>query len=127
MVSRQPKKRIRVLLVYTVPGFLRMFRSVLSREEGLELLGRATGGAKALKQIEVLHPDVLVSCVRVRGLADFIRRARRIVPGIGVVLVNVFEEKEASEVIRSCGADVFVPMDRAEGELGKAIRRLGPA
>ena len=120
------QRQIRVMAVHVVPEFLQIIRSVLETEKGASLVGMAADGAAALGKVEKLHPDVLITCVGVDGFSDFVRRAHERVPDMRIVLVNVYDDAEADEILRSGGVDAFVPAYKLSENLGKTIRQLCP-
>jgi len=120
------QRRIRVMAVHVVPEFLQIIRSVLESEKGASLVGTAADGAAALGKVVKLHPDVLVTCVGLDGFSDFVRRAHERVPDMRIVLVNVYGDAEADEILRSGGVDAFVPAYKLSQNLGKTIRQLCP-
>jgi DNA-binding NarL/FixJ family response regulator len=120
------QKRIRVMAVHVVPEFLQIIRSVLQSEKGASLVGTAADSEAALGKVEKLHPDVLVTCVGLDGFSNFVRRAHERVPDMRIVLVNVYGDAEADEILRSGGVDAFVPAYKLTQNLGKTIRQLCP-
>jgi DNA-binding NarL/FixJ family response regulator len=120
------QKKARVMAVHVVPEFLQIIRSVLANEDGALLVGTAADGAAALGKVVKLHPDVLITCVGVDGFSDFVRRAHERVPAMRIVLVNVYDDAEAEEILRSGGVDAFVPAYKLSQNLGKTIRQLCP-
>jgi DNA-binding NarL/FixJ family response regulator len=120
------EKTIRVMAVHVVPEFLQIIRSVLESEKGATLVGTAADAVVALGRVEKLHPDVLVTCVGLDGFSDFVRRAHRRVPDMRIVLVNVYGDAEADEILRSGGVDAFVPAYKLSENLGNTLRQLCP-
>lgn len=120
------QKTIRVMVVHVVPEFLQIIRSVLESEKGAALVGTAADTGTALGKVEKLHPDVLVTCVGLDGFSDFVRRAHKQVPDMRIVLVNIYGDAEAGEILRSGGVDAFVPAYKLSEDLGNTIRQLCP-
>ena len=120
------QKQIRVMAVHVVPEFLQIIRSVLETEKSASLVGMAADGAAALGKVEKLRPDVLITCVGADGFSDFVRRAHESVPDMRIVLVNVYDDAEADEILRAGGVDAFVPAYKLSESLGKTIRQLCP-
>ncbi|KUK26564.1 MAG: Two component transcriptional regulator, LuxR family [Acetothermia bacterium 64_32] len=67
--------------------------SLLSRA-GVEVVGQAQGGSRALRLIRDLQPDVAVVDVALPGLSgiELCRRIRRRLPQVKVVLISMFDE-----------------------------------
>jgi DNA-binding NarL/FixJ family response regulator len=120
------EKQIRVMAVHVVPEFLQIIRSLLKVEKGAALVGTAADCAVALEKVERLQPDVLVTCVGLDGFFDFVRCAHERVPDMRIVLVNVYGDAEADEILRSGGVDAFVPAYKLSQNLCKTIRQLCP-
>lgn len=124
---RKPSRQLRVVLAHAMPEFLQVFSLVLANESDLQLVGTAGDESTALRQIALLQPDLLVCCMRVDDLKDFVRQARDMAPGIRIVMVDVYEKREAEELVRSSGADAFVAAQKVPMELGKTIHLLSPS
>jgi DNA-binding NarL/FixJ family response regulator len=74
----------------------RGFRSLLSNEPGLEVVGEASNGLQAIEMCRHLEPDLILMDVRMPEM-DGITATRRIKneqPGVGVLMVTMHENPD---------------------------------
>ena len=118
------------LIVDDNASFLEAARILLERE-GLSVAGVASTGADALRQVEALHPDVVLVDIFLgeeSGL-DLTRRLVQdgVVHEAPVILISTHSEADLEDLITASPAAGFLP----KAELSaSAIRRIvdgGPA
>jgi DNA-binding NarL/FixJ family response regulator len=101
---------IHCLLVDDNRDFLNAARTLLERE-GLTVAGVASTSADALRQAELLRPDVVLVDVSL-GDESGLELARRLVAGPAhearVILISTRSEAELAEVIDICPAAGFL-------------------
>ena len=98
----------------------------LLREEGIDVIGEASGGRAAIRLAEELRPEVVIMDLSMPGV-DGIEATRRIVSGgsgTRVVVLSVSEEDEAVVEALVAGAAGFVRKDES---LEKILEVLGAA
>ncbi len=125
-VGRPP---CRVLLIDDSLAFLTVAGDFLAREPGLQVVGRFVSAGDALRELDDLAPDVVVSDLMMPGLngLEFLRRVRRLPRLPRVIVVSLHQSDELRARLAEAGADAFVPKDQVAAELAPAIRRLaGP-
>lgn len=117
---------IRVLLVDD-QSLIRMgFRMALACEPGIEIVGEASDGAIALKQVRALAPDVVLMDIRMPAM-DGITATGHITrdhPGVRVLLLTTFDLDEYAFNGLRAGASGFLLKDVSTEELAAAIRSL---
>jgi DNA-binding NarL/FixJ family response regulator len=118
---------IRVLVVDDEQPFTEMVRALLEVEEGIEVVGSAPDGKRAVELALELAPDVIVMDISMpvmNGL-DATREIRAQNPAASILILtggsNVVDVDEA----RVVGAAGYLTKDRIAGELVAEIRNLG--
>lgn len=103
----------------------RGFRSLLSSEPGLEVVGEASNGLQAIEVCGRLEPDLILMDVLMPEM-DGITAARRIKedqPGVGVLMVTVHEDPDYLLEALEAGAAGYVLKDASPKRLISAVRR----
>ena len=115
---------IRVLLVddhAVVRQGLRMF---LELEDNLQIVGEAENGLEALKQIEVLRPDVVLMDLMMpqMGGIEAIERAKLEFPEVEIIaLTSVREDRSVVNAVKA-GAIGYLLKDTDASELCRSIQ-----
>jgi two-component system, NarL family, nitrate/nitrite response regulator NarL len=116
---------MRVLIVDDEPLFLEMVQ-VLLESEGLEIVGTAADGKRAVELALSLDPDVVVMDVSmpVMNGIDATREIRKRNPGACVLILtggsNIAEVDDA----RKAGASGYLTKDRIASDLVREIRSV---
>ncbi len=102
------------------------FRSILSDEEDIEVVGEAGDGAAAVALAAELRPDVVLMDIRMPVL-DGLEATRRItadplLDGVKVVILTTFDEDEHVYGALRGGASGFLVKDTEPMELLHAVR-----
>ncbi|MGH9262815.1 MAG: response regulator [Acidimicrobiales bacterium] len=119
---------IKILLVDDQPLLRMGFRLILEGEGDLHVVGEASDGNEALRQVEELQPDVVLMDVRM-PMMDGIEATRRLVAddddGAGpvrVVILTTFDLDEHVYDALSAGASGFLLKDVTAERLFDAVR-----
>lgn len=115
---------IRIVLVDDQPLLRMGFRLILEGEDGLEVVGEASDGAEAIKQVRILEPDVVLMDVRMPVL-DGIEATRAISTSgsnARVIILTTFDLDEYAFAGLQAGASAFLLKDVAPAELTQAVR-----
>lgn len=98
--------------------------SLLSIQEGIEVVGTAVDGQEAVEKATQLRPDVILMDVRMPVLDGIVATAaiRRTLPDCRVLMLTTFDDEEY--IIRSlqAGAMGYLLKDIPAGDLAQAIR-----
>lgn len=100
-------------------------RLLLEAEPDLDIVGEASDGPGALRLVEKLKPDVLVTCIEIPGLSGFevTRRVAARSPRTRVVVLSMYRSGDyVLKAVRS-GACGYVLKDSGVAELVRAIRK----
>jgi DNA-binding NarL/FixJ family response regulator len=121
MTRTQP---INVLLVDDQPLLRMGFRLILEGEHDLRIVGEASDGAEAVRQVRDLEPDVVLMDVRMPVL-DGIEATRAITANgsaARVIILTTFDVDEYAFAGLQAGASAFLLKDVAPPELIQAVR-----
>ena len=115
---------IRIVLVDDQPLLRMGFRLILEGEDGFEVVGEASDGAEAVRQVRMLDPDVVLMDVRMPVL-DGIEATRAISTSgsnARVIILTTFDLDEYAFAGLQAGASAFLLKDVAPAELTQAVR-----
>lgn len=101
---------IRVLVVDDVPDLRRIFRIVLETDGRFEVVGEAGDGEEAIRLAEDLRPDVIVLDLAMPNMDGIsaIPLLHKAAPGIRILVLSGFENKELAERAISTCATAFL-------------------
>ena len=116
--------RLRCLIVDDNEPFLEIAAASLAGDD-LDVLGTATTGAEAMRQVAEQHPDVVLVDINLGEESGF-ELARELVDRFpqlasGVVLISTRAEQDFGGLIQASPAAGFVPKTRLSA---KAVREL---
>jgi DNA-binding NarL/FixJ family response regulator len=117
--------KIRILIADDLAHVRRELSTLLQLSHGLEVAGEAANGLEAVRQAELLHPDIVLMDLAMPGL-DGIEATRRIkARGLarGVVMLTIHAHAEARQAAAAAGADAFIEKGTDIPTLMAAIRR----
>ncbi|WP_066290970.1 response regulator transcription factor [Arthrobacter sp. B6] len=100
------------------------FRLILEGEDDLHIVGEASDGADAIRQVRELNPDVVLMDVRMPVL-DGIEATRAITTsgsGARIIILTTFDVDEYAFAGLQAGASAFLLKDVAPSELIQAVR-----
>jgi DNA-binding NarL/FixJ family response regulator len=108
--------RIRTLVVDDSPFMLKLLAQILKQMANFDLVGAATNGGQALRQVSALSPDLVLMDVHLPGLngiqaTQYIKR-REHPPA--VVIISSDARPITKEMAQKAGADGFLSK---EGDL----------
>ncbi|SDX00755.1 two component transcriptional regulator, LuxR family [Arthrobacter sp. yr096] len=115
---------IKVLLVDDQPLLRMGFRLILEGEEDFHVVGEASDGIEAVRQVAALQPDVVLMDVRMPTM-DGIEATRRISDSGSesrVIILTTFDLDEYAFTGLQAGASAFLLKDVAPSELVHAVR-----
>jgi len=115
---------ITVLLADDQPLLRMGFRLILEGEDDLHIVGEASDGADAVRQVRELNPEVVLMDVRMPVL-DGIEATRAITAsgsGARIIILTTFDVDEYAFAGLQAGASAFLLKDVAPSELINAVR-----
>lgn len=115
---------IKVLLVDDQPLLRMGFRLILEGEDDLRIVGEASDGAEAIRQVREVDPDVVLMDVRMPVLDGI--EATRAVTSSGsrakVIILTTFDLDEYAFAGLQAGASAFLLKDVVPADLVSAVR-----
>lgn len=117
---------IKVLLVDDDALVLQGLQMRLALEPDLRVVGEAGDGVAALKSIQALAPDVVVTDVDMPTMdgITMIERLHEVAPDIASIVLTVYDHEAARERARAAGAKAFICKQEDVKQLIEAIRRV---
>lgn len=98
-------------------------RTLLDTAEEIEIVGEASNGQEAVARAVELEPDVILMDLKMPGL-NGIDATRQIVekqPGVGILVVTMFDDDESVFAVMRAGARGYLLKDADQEELLRAI------
>jgi DNA-binding NarL/FixJ family response regulator len=114
----------RVVLVDDNHSFRGTLKAILSLQPDIEIIGEATTGREALRQVTELRPDVLVLDIRLPdcdGL-EVLRQLREAGDQTRVVVLSLWDNVEYRRTAAERGASAYVVKGAAFTQLLPVIR-----
>ena len=114
----------RILLVDDHELMREGLRSILAREEDVEIVGEASGGRDAISLSRTLAPDVVVMDVGMKDLngIDATRQIRHELPKIQVIALSSHSDSRYVSAILDAGACGYLLKANAYADLRKALQ-----
>jgi DNA-binding NarL/FixJ family response regulator len=115
--------RMRILLVDDHELLREGLRSILEKEENVEIVGEASNGRDAVALSRTLHPDVVIIDVGMKDLngVDATRQIRSEFPKIQVLALSAHSDDRYVSAMLGAGACGYVLKANAYAELRKAL------
>ena len=117
-------KKIRLMLVDDQSLFREALRTLLSLQEGFEIVGEAENGERAVALAKIHRPDVILMDLRMPVLngVEATRRIMAALPSARVVVLTTFEEDEEIFEAMRAGALGFLLKACSADKLCESIR-----
>jgi DNA-binding NarL/FixJ family response regulator len=114
---------VRVLLVEDFVPFRRFLRSALVKYGGLQIVGEASDGLEAVRQVEELQPDIILLDIGLPTLNGIqaARRIRNLSPRSKIIFVSA---ESSADIVGEClriGGAAYVAKTRAVCDLPVAV------
>lgn len=117
---------IQILLVDDQAIIRHGLKSMLESNEDMQVVGEAENGQRALEQIALLHPDVVLMDIRMPvmdGVAATSMIAQQY-PAVKVMVLTTFDDDEYISQVMRMGAKGYLLKDTEPDELALAIRSV---
>lgn len=117
---------LRIMIADDHPVFRFGLRALLQAEDGLAVVGEATTGEEAIALATALQPDVVLMDINmpdVNGI-EATRRILDLSPGIGVLIITMFEDDTSVFAAMRAGARGYLLKGAAGEETVRAIRAV---
>ena len=117
---------LRIVLADDHPVVRSGLRALLNTLEGLEVVGEAATGEAAVREAQLLRPDVVLMDVRMPGLdgVEATRRIRASVPQTAVLVLTMFDDDATVFTAMQAGASGYLLKDVEQDDIVAAIRAV---
>lgn len=117
---------IRVVLVDDHPVVLGGLRALLESLPGFEVVGEATDGEAAVREVVLTKPDVVLMDIRMPGIdgLEATRRIREATTGVAVLVLTMFDDDDTVFGAMRAGAQGYLLKGAAQVEIDRAIRAV---
>jgi DNA-binding NarL/FixJ family response regulator len=117
---------IKVFLVDDHRIFLEGLVKLIQDQASMKIIGTASDGREAIKQVQALQPDVILMDISMPNLngVEATRRISQISPKIKVVILTMHENEEFLRRSLEAGAMGYLLKDSSADELFMAIREV---
>jgi DNA-binding NarL/FixJ family response regulator len=117
---------VRIVLADDHPVVRRGLRALLDTLDGLEVVGEATDGEEAVREAQLLQPDVVLMDVRMPGLdgVEATRRVRAACPGTAVLVLTMYDEDATVLAAMRAGASGYLLKGADQEEIEAAVRAV---
>jgi two-component system NarL family response regulator len=114
----------RILLVDDHELMREGLRSILEREDGVEIVGEASSGREAVVLSRTLEPDVVVMDVGMKDLngIDATRQIRTELPKVQVIALSSHSDRRYVSAMLEAGACGYLLKANASSDLRKALK-----
>ena len=115
---------MRAYICDDVPELRRLLRAVFAEDPAIEVVGEAGDGATAVRDIEVIQPDVVLLDLAMPGLdgLEALGCIRDVAPDTCVIVFSGFTAERIASVALGLGADHYVEKGEELAELTRMVR-----
>ena len=119
-------KTIRILIADDHPVVRRGVQSLIETHPGWEVCGEARTGTEALKQVELLKPDILIIDISMPEMNGFeaIRKIHEFDPRIGILTLTIHDTPPMFRGAMEAGAHAYVLKSDLDHRLIEAVEAL---
>jgi len=117
---------IRVLIADDHPVFLDGLRALLSTADDIEIIGEVATGTRVVEACAELQPDVVIMDLQMPELngIDATRRIAAATPGVGVLVLTMFEDDESVFAAMRAGARGYLLKGARQAEIVRAVHAV---
>ena len=117
---------MRVLLADDHPVVRSGLRALLGTIDGIEVVGEAADGESAVREAQLLRPDIVLMDVRMPGLdgVEATRRIRAAVPATAVLVLTMFDDDATVFTAMQAGARGYLLKGAEQDEIVGALRAV---
>lgn len=117
---------IRILLADDHAVVREGLAAVFNLLDGYEVVGQAADGEEAVKQCQLMSPDVILMDVRMPGMdgIEATRRISRQCPGTRILMLTMFDDDATVFGAMRAGAKGYILKDAGHEEVAAAIRSV---
>ncbi|MEU2201256.1 response regulator transcription factor [Isoptericola sp. NPDC019482] len=117
---------LRVLVADDHPVVRRGLVALLGSLDGLDVVGEVADGAEAVREAQLLRPDVVVMDVSMPGIdgLEATRRITRAVPSVAVLVLTLHDDDDTVFSALQAGAGGYLLKGAGQDEIVRALRSV---
>ncbi|KGN36786.1 response regulator [Knoellia subterranea] len=117
---------IRILIADDHPVVRSGLRALIGTLEGLIVVGEAADGEHAVREVQILRPDVVLMDVRMPGVdgVEATRRIRAVQPATAVLMLTMYDDDATVLTAMRAGARGYLLKGASQDEILGAIRAV---
>jgi len=117
---------VRIVIADDHPVVRGGLRALLGTLDGLELVGEASDGEAAVREVQLLRPDVVLMDVRMPGLGgvEATRRIRTVAPSTAVLMLTMYDDDATVLTAMQAGARGYLLKGAEQSEIVGAIHAV---
>jgi DNA-binding NarL/FixJ family response regulator len=117
---------LRILLADDHPVVRSGLHALIGTLPGLEVVGEAVDGESAVREVQLLDPDVVLMDVRMPGIdgVEATRRIRRASPRTAVLVLTMYDDDATVFTAMQAGAQGYLLKDVGPDEIATAIHAV---
>lgn len=117
---------IRVVLVDDHPVVRRGLRALLDSLVDVEVVGEASDGAAAVREVQLTEPDVALMDVQMPGMdgIEATRRIRAACPDVAVLILTMYDDDATVFTAMQAGARGYLLKGAEQEEIARALRAV---
>jgi DNA-binding NarL/FixJ family response regulator len=120
------KQETTILIVDDHPLLRRGVRDVIAENSRFRIVGEASDGEEAIRQVSRLKPDIAIIDVdmpRVSGL-ELLRQLRQLPSPVMAVILTMYKEEDIFNTAMDLGAKAFVVKENAANDIMAALEKV---
>jgi DNA-binding NarL/FixJ family response regulator len=120
------KQEVTVLIVDDHPLLRRGLREVISHNSRFKIVGEASDGEEALRQLTSLKPKIAIFDIdmpRLNGL-ETIRAVRQLTFPVKVIILTMYKEEDMFNAAMDLGAKAYVLKENAANDILTALEKV---
>ena len=117
----------RVIIADDEPKVLLLIKNLIQWEDlGLELIATANDGVSALELVEELHPDIVITDIRMPGYdgIELIERAKQIDPRIDFIIISGYRHFDYAQKAIRFGVEDYLLKPLKAVEINQTLRKM---
>jgi len=117
---------LRIVLADDHPVVRAGLRALIGTLDGLEVVGEATDGEAAVREVQLTKPDVVLMDVRMPVVdgVEATRRIRAVAPGTAVLMLTMYDDDATVFTAMQAGARGYLLKGADQDEILAAIRSV---
>ncbi len=117
---------VRIVLADDHPVVRGGLRALIGTLDGLEVVGEAADGETAIREVQLLRPDVVLMDVRMPGLGgvEATRRIRQTTPDTAVLMLTMYDDDATVLTAMQAGARGYLLKGAEQNEIVSAVHAV---